>query len=152
MTQFQFISHTLYDFLFPQATTSHCQWPACKLCNPAFSSRATRGRPLHSGSPGCPVNPLISVKLSHRASAPPSSAAAPLSAAPSWPPQAHLASPPAFSLHEGQAEVPGALDAAPPPLRLASPGDLEDLRGLKDLGQQLCHDVSTLTGERKAPF
>lgn len=41
--------------------------------------------------------------------------------------------------------MPGALDVAPPSLRLASPGDLGDPRGLKDLGQQLCHDVSTLT-------
>lgn len=58
-----------------------------------------------------------------------------------------LDSPPTFSLHEGQAEVPGALDVAPPSLRLASPGDLGDPRGLRDLGQQLCHDVSTLTGD-----
>ncbi|XP_035516199.1 trafficking kinesin-binding protein 1, partial [Morone saxatilis] len=105
---------------------------------------ATRGPQSHSGTPSSEfvfnLNRLSSVKLFHPASSPSSSSPppAPLSP-PSWPPQAHLDSQSAFSLHEGRGEVPGALDVAPQPLHLTSPGNL------RDLGQQTCHDVSTLT-------
>ncbi|KAM9363614.1 trafficking kinesin-binding protein 1 [Symphorus nematophorus] len=85
------------------------------------------------------LNPSAPVKLSHPASSLSSSSPpAPLSP-PSWPPQAHLDSQSAFSLHEGRGEVLGALDVAPQPLHLASPGNLRDPR------QHPCHDVSTLT-------
>ncbi|XP_059184383.1 trafficking kinesin-binding protein 1, partial [Centropristis striata] len=91
------------------------------------------------------LNPPAPAKLSHPASSPSSSSPpAPLSP-PSWPPQAHLDSQSAFSLHEGRGEVPGALDLDPQPLHLDSPEDLRVLRDLRDPGQRLCHDVSTLT-------
>lgn len=86
------------------------------------------------------------VKLSHPTSSPfSSSPPAPVSP-PSWPPQAHLDSQSAFSLHEGRGEVPGALHVAPQPLHLASPGNL------RDLGQEPRHDVSTLTGDMQENF
>uniref|UniRef100_A0A3Q3LSB3 Trafficking kinesin-binding protein 1-like n=1 Tax=Mastacembelus armatus TaxID=205130 RepID=A0A3Q3LSB3_9TELE len=45
-----------------------------------------------------------------------------------------------FSLHEGRGDAPGALDADPQPLQYAFPQDIRNLE------QQSCHDVSTLTG------
>lgn len=109
---------------------------------PALSPWATRGAQSHSGTVGFDftLNPPAPVKLSHPACSPSSlSPPAPLSP-PSWPPQAHLDSQPAFSLHEGRREVPGALDVDPQPLHLNSP------ENLRDLGQRSCHDVSTITG------
>lgn len=86
------------------------------------------------------LNRPAPVKLSHPASPPSSSSPpAPLSP-PSWPPQTHLDSQSAFSLHEGRGEAAGALDVDPLPLQLASPGNC------RDLGQRASRDVSTLTG------
>ncbi|XP_042340417.1 trafficking kinesin-binding protein 1 [Plectropomus leopardus] len=102
-----------------------------------------RGPQSHSGTSNSELaftlNPPAPVKLSHPASSPLSSSpTAPLSP-PSWPPQAHLDSQSAFSLHEGRGEAPGALDVDPQPLHLDSP------ENFRDLGQRSCHDVSTLT-------
>ncbi|XP_026158966.1 trafficking kinesin-binding protein 1 [Mastacembelus armatus] len=81
----------------------------------------------------------VTVKLFHPASHPSSSfPPAPLSPS-SWLPQAHLDSPSTFSLHEGRGDAPGALDADPQPLQYAFPQDIRNLE------QQSCHDVSTLT-------
>ncbi|XP_028444456.1 trafficking kinesin-binding protein 1 [Perca flavescens] len=107
--------------------------------------QTTRGPQSHSGTASSgfafTLNPPTPVKLSHPASSPSSSS--PPSPAPSsppfWPPQAHLDSQSAFSLHEGREEAPGALDVDPQPLHLNSP------ENLRDLGQRTCHDVSTLT-------
>ncbi|XP_076001623.1 trafficking kinesin-binding protein 1, partial [Genypterus blacodes] len=84
------------------------------------------------------LNCPTSVKLSQSASPPSrSSPPAPLSS-PSWPPQAHLDSRSAFSLHEGRGEASGGLDVDPQ-AQLTSSGDF------RDQGQPPCHDVSTLT-------
>ncbi|XP_034717364.1 trafficking kinesin-binding protein 1, partial [Etheostoma cragini] len=95
---------------------------------------ATRGPQSHSGTTSSgfvfTLNPPTPVKLSH-----PASSTASVSR-PYWPPQAHLDSQSAFSLHEGRGEAAGALDVDPQPLHLNSP---------EDLGQRPCHDVSTLT-------
>ncbi|KAA8595178.1 hypothetical protein FQN60_012313, partial [Etheostoma spectabile] len=96
--------------------------------------QTTRGPQSHSGTPSSgfvfTLNPPTPVKLSHPASSTASSSR------PYWPPQAHLDSQSAFSLHEGRGEASGALDVDPQPLHLNSP---------EDLGQRPCHDVSTLT-------
>ncbi|XP_029286531.1 trafficking kinesin-binding protein 1 [Cottoperca gobio] len=93
----------------------------------------------HQGASVClyPELSSPSLKLSHPASSSPPPPA-PLSP-PSWPPQAHLDSQSAFSLHEGQGEALGALGVDPQPLHLDS------LENLRDLGQRTCQDVSTLT-------
>lgn len=158
LTQFGFISHTFFLFIISlsQPTTSRCQWPVASL----QTLEELRPLPEPPGGVRCTVDrPAALRTLWSRSSCPTVPPRLPpplpllfplLPPGPHRPPQAHLDSPPTFSLHEGQAEVPGALDVAPPSLRLASSGDLGDLRGLKDLGQQLCHDVSTLTGDWKA--
>ncbi|XP_051801897.1 uncharacterized protein LOC127533301 [Acanthochromis polyacanthus] len=107
-----------------------------------FRSR-TRKPPSDSRTPSpesvFTLNTPAPVKLSHPAFT--SSSSSPLASLspPSWPLQAHLDSQPAFSLHEGQQEAPGALDVDPQPLQRSSPGNLRDLE------QRLYHDVSTLT-------
>nr|XP_020451871.1 trafficking kinesin-binding protein 1-like [Monopterus albus] len=93
---------------------------------------STRGPQSYSGTHSSEfaftLKPSAPVKLSHPASH--SSSSAPLSP-PSWPPQAHLDSQSALSLHEGRGDVLGALDTDPQPLQ----------RQL----HRPCHDVSTLT-------
>lgn len=116
---------------------------ACALSLSHQGASVAQGRAPGSVFFAFILKPPAPVKLSQPASSPSSPAPAPLSAPHSWRPQAHLDSQPASSLHEGQGEVPGALDVAPQSLHLASPGNH------RDLGQQLCHDVSTLTGEEK---
>lgn len=111
---------------------------------PTVSPWATRGPQSHRGTTSSEftftLNPPAGVKLSHPAS-PTSSSSPPAPCSPPfWPPQTHLASQSTFSLNEGRGEASGALVVAPQPLHLASP------ENHKDLGQQHCHDVSTLTG------
>ncbi|XP_062420345.1 trafficking kinesin-binding protein 1 [Pungitius pungitius] len=100
----------------------------------------TRGPQSHRGAPSAgftfTLNPPAPVKLSHPASSSSSSnhPATPLS----WSPQAHLASPSAFSLDEGWGQATGGLDVDPHTLHFDS------TENLRYLGKRF-HDVSTLT-------